>query len=146
MVATKQQNQISPIPAGRYWISVLGEHNIRDFDHWIKDMAGGVRVEHSSLDQDAKPIHLFVIFRVPEGRAPFLNGAMFGAPNHAPPEVQSVQDVEQSPIILEPAEQISDFFGGLADAAAETAKAAAGGLGSAAGLGLLALAFLALKK
>jgi hypothetical protein len=146
MVATKQQNQISPIPPGRYWISVLGPENIRDFDQWIRDMVGGVRVEMSSLDKEAKPIRLFVIFNVPPGRAPFLNGALFGLPNFAPAEVQSSQDVEQAPIVLEPAEQISDFFGGLADTAAETAKAAAGGLGSAAGLGLLALAFLAFKK
>lgn len=127
------QREVSPIPAGRYWISVLGPANIRDFDQWVRDMQGGIQIEASSLDVDARPEHLFVIFRVPPGRAPFLNAALFGFPSHAPPNVQSVQDVEQAPIIKGPIEQIEDFGRGLVDEAKGTATLFA--------LGLLALAF-----
>lgn len=126
------QRDVSPIPAGRYWLTVLGP-NIPDFDQWVRDMQGGVRVEASSLDLDASPVHLFVIFNVPPGRAPFLNAPLFGFPNHAPPNVQSVQDVEQAPIIKGPIEELEDFGRGLVDDAKSTA--------TLFGLGLLALAF-----
>lgn len=106
------QRNVSPIPPGRYWITVLGEANMREFSAWVSDMAGAVVVESSSLDQSklpgffgtqdpfgrhTGPPALFTIFRVPEGRAPFLNALAFGFPNNAPPDVQTVRDVEQSP-------------------------------------------------
>ena len=91
------QRQVSPIPAGRYWILVNGPGNIADFDAWIRDMQGAVRVETSSLGRRGKDSVAFIIFRVPEGRAPFLNAAQFGFPNVAGPEVQSAQDVVQRP-------------------------------------------------
>lgn len=89
------QREVSPIPPGRYWIMVLGRDSMADFDAWIRDMHGAVRIETSSLDQQANPPAQFVIFNVPEGRMPFLNAHQFGFPSFAPPNVQSVQDVEQ---------------------------------------------------
>lgn len=91
------QRQVSPIPAGRYWILVNGPGNIADFDAWIRDMQGAVRVETSSLGRRGADSVAFIIFNVPVGRAPFLNAAQFGFPNVAGPEVQSVQDVVQRP-------------------------------------------------
>ena len=91
------QRQVSPIPAGRYWILVNGPGNIADFDAWIRDMQGAVRVETSSLGRRGADSVAFIIFNVPAGRAPFLNAAQFGFPNVAGPEVQSVQDVVQRP-------------------------------------------------
>ena len=91
------QRQVSPIPEGRYWILVNGPGNIADFDAWIRDMQGAVRVETSSLGRRGSDSVAFIIFRVPAGRAPFLNAAQFGFPNVAGPEVQSVQDVVQRP-------------------------------------------------
>ena len=100
------QRQVSPIPPGRYWITVLGD-NIREFDSWVADMAGAVVLESSSLDRaelphdpfgrHTGPPAQFVIFRVPEGRAPFLNAIQFGFPSLAPPNVKDVRDVEQTP-------------------------------------------------
>jgi len=94
-----QQTEVSPIPAGRYWITVLGRDNMADFDAWIRDMHGAVKIEASSLDQEANPPVQFVIFNVPAGRMPFLNAHQFGFPSFAPPNVTSIQDVEQSPIV-----------------------------------------------
>jgi hypothetical protein len=91
--ASKMQRQVSPIPPGRYWILVNGPANIADFDSWISDMLGAVRVETTSLGKRGSASVQFVIFNVPAGRAPFLNAAQFGFPNFAGPEIQSVQDV-----------------------------------------------------
>jgi hypothetical protein len=96
MVATHQVRQVSPIPPGRYWLTVLGD-NRQDFVQWVHDMAGAVRTTTTEEDLSATPPSLFVIFEVPPGRAPFLNAAQFGFPNDAPPGVHSSQDVEQVP-------------------------------------------------
>lgn len=94
------QRQVSPIPEGRYWLMVSGPLNVSDFDAWTRDMSGAVVVESSELSQDGGS--LFVIFRVPAGRAPFLDSAKFGFPNDAPPSVRTAQDVEQVPHAPEP--------------------------------------------
>lgn len=94
-----EQREVSPIPPGRYWITVLGRDNMADFDAWIRDMHGAVRIEAASLDQQADPPVQFVIFNVPAGRMPFLNPHQFGFPSFAPPNVTSIQDVEQSPVV-----------------------------------------------
>lgn len=88
--------EVSPIPPGRYWICVLGTDKQRAFDDWIRDMRGAVQVEATSLN-DEDPSTEFVIFRVPQDRSPFLNAWEFGYPNTAPPEVTSLEDVEQRP-------------------------------------------------
>jgi hypothetical protein len=91
------QRQVSPIPPGRYWILVNGPGNIADFDNWLRDMAGAARVETTSLARRGSASAQFIIFRVPDGRAPFLNAEQFGFPNVAGPEIQSVQDVIDRP-------------------------------------------------
>lgn len=77
----------------------MGRDNMADFDAWIRDMHGAVKIEASSLDQEANPPVQFVIFNVPAGRMPFLNPHQFGFPSFAPPNVTSIQDVEQSPVV-----------------------------------------------
>lgn len=115
-----QQREVSPIPPGRYWITVLGRGNMADFDAWIRDMHGAVQIEAASLDQQANPPVQFLIFNVPPGRQPFLNAHQFGFPSFAPPNVTSIQDVEQSPPVpgtLDRLEQVADRaaeFGGQA--------------------------------
>lgn len=94
-VATKLVREVSPLAPGRYWIFLNSPVDVRDWDQWVRDMAGAVRVESSTGD----PRSLFVIFNVPPGRAPFLNAAQFGFPNTAPPEVTHPQDVVQAPIV-----------------------------------------------
>jgi hypothetical protein len=96
MATSHMVRDVSPIPPGRYWICVLGSEKQRDFDLWIRDMRGAVQVETSSMNEET-PSTEFVIFRVPEGRYPFLDASWFGFPNTAPPEITSLQDVEQSP-------------------------------------------------
>lgn len=86
--------EVSPIPPGRYWICLLGSEKQRDFDGWVRDMRGAIQVEASSMN-DQVPSTEFVIFRVPEGRSPFLDAVYFGYPNTAGPEVTSLEDVEQ---------------------------------------------------
>lgn len=100
MVATHQVREVSPIPPGRYWILVTGAANVHDFDTWVRDMAGAVKVETSETAPEARSV--FVIFRVPEGRSPFLSAPQFGFPNNAPPEVHSADDVESVPDISSP--------------------------------------------
>lgn len=127
-----EQREVSPIPPGRYWITVLGRDNMADFDAWIRDMHGAVRIEASSLDQEANPPVQFVIFNVPAGRMPFLNAHQFGFPSFAPPNVTSIQDVEQSPVVpgaLDRLEQVASKAGEVASEAV-----------------LLVLAFLLLSK
>lgn len=120
MVATQMVREVSPIPPGRYWITVQGRENIADFDAWLRDMHGAVRVETASLDQSGPQPVQFLIFNVPAGRMPFLNEFQFGYPNTAPPEVTNIQDVEQSPIVPGPLERIHAF----GDAAVADAKLA----------------------
>lgn len=91
------QRQVSPIPPGRYWILVNGPDAIRDFDAWLRDMAGAARVETTSLGKRGSASVEFIIFNVPEGRAPFLNAEQFGFPNFAGPEITNVQDVIDRP-------------------------------------------------
>jgi hypothetical protein len=96
-MASKIQREVSPIPPGRYWILVNGPANIADFDQWLRDMAGAARVETTSLLQRGAQSSQFVIFNVPEGRAPFLSALQFGFPNFAGPEIRSAQDVTDRP-------------------------------------------------
>ena len=104
LTSMAMQRQVSPIPPGRYWITVVGPENIADFDQWLRDMAGAVRVETSQQTKRGSASAGFVIFVVPEGRQPFLNPAQFGFPNFAGPEIHSVEDVigrpqeEQDPL------------------------------------------------
>lgn len=93
-VKTQMVRDVSPLAPGRYWLRVLGDDNVKDFGHWVRDMAGGVRVESSEEDTTSTPRQLFVIFTVPAGRQPFLNAAQFGFPNTAPPDVHSSADVD----------------------------------------------------
>jgi hypothetical protein len=88
--------EVSPIPAGRYWMVILGTDKQRDFDLWVKEMGGAVRIESTSLN-DENPSTEFVIFTVPQDRFPFLNADYFGFPNTAAPNVTQLADVEQSP-------------------------------------------------
>lgn len=87
--------EVSPIPPGRYWICVLGKEKQADFASWVQDMRGAVQIESASLN-DEEPSTEFVIFRVPDGRYPFLNSWEFGFPNTAPAWVTSLQDVEKT--------------------------------------------------
>jgi hypothetical protein len=98
--------EVSPLAPGRYWLRVLGDENVKDFGSWVRDMAGGVRVEQSEEDTNSSPRQLFAIFSVPAGRQPFLNAAQFGFPNTAPPEVHSSADVD-------PDSAPVPFFGGI---------------------------------
>lgn len=117
------QREVSPIPPGRYWILVSGPGNIADFDAWIRDMQGGVRVETSSLNQRGSASFAFIIFNVPEGRFPFLNAAQFGFPNFAGPEITNAQDVVQRPDPeLDPLDRIPDPLEAAKNAAKDAAK------------------------
>lgn len=123
MAASKMQREVSPIPPGRYWILVSGPDNIADFDAWIRDMQGAVRVETASLNQRGSASVAFIIFRVPEGRFPFLNALQFGFPNFAGPEITSAQDVTQRPDPeLDPLDRIPDPLDAAKNAAKDAAK------------------------
>ena len=103
------QRQVSPIPPGRYWIIVNNPGNIADFDSWLRDMQGGVRVETTSLDRRGSASSQFIIFNVPEGRSPFLSAVQFGFPNIAGPEIRSREDVIQRPDpIMDPLDRLPD--------------------------------------
>jgi hypothetical protein len=95
MVATKQVREVSPLPVGRYWVTLSTPQLIAEFDAWIGDMGGAAAVEASELA--ANGASQFVIFKVPPGRAPFFDAPRFGFPNTAPPEVRFASDVEQAP-------------------------------------------------
>jgi hypothetical protein len=116
------QREVSPIPPGRYWIIVNGP-SIADFDAWLRDMRGSVRVETVSLDSSKRgQASQFIIFRVPEGRFPFLNAVQFGFPSFAGPEITSVQDVVQLPVEKNPEDVAVDVI----RKAGETAESLAG--------------------
>lgn len=116
------QREVSPIPPGRYWIIVNGP-SIADFDAWLRDMRGGVQVETVSLDASKRgQASQFIIFRVPEGRMPFLNAVQFGFPSFAGPEITSVQDVVQLPVEKNPEDVAVDVI----RRAGETAESLAG--------------------
>lgn len=117
------QRQVSPIPPGRYWIFVNGRENIADFDKWIREMEGAVVVEAAELDQEMSPPSQFIVFRVPEGRSPFLNAAQFGFPSFAPDGFVTSQDVTSAPRHKHPLDQAVD----VVQKAGDTAEKAAGG-------------------
>lgn len=120
------QRQVSPIPPGRYWLFINGPENIADFDAWLRDMAGAARVETTSLGKRGSDSVEFVIFNVPEGRAPFLNALQFGFPNFAGPEIRSVQDVVQRPDqVPDPLDQIDPRLDDVTKFAKEKAEQAA---------------------
>lgn len=98
-------------------------------------MSGAVRVVSTELDRSGPKPVLFVVFVVPEGRAPFLNALQFGFPEFAAPDVTSRSQVEQSPPVKDPVQRATE----LVDKAAE-------GVGFGAGLALLALVLFALRK
>jgi hypothetical protein len=126
------QREVSPIPPGRYWI-IVESQNIRDFDSWLRDMQGGVRIETASLDARAgHKASQFLIFNVPAGRMPFLNPQQFGFPSLAPPEVKSREDVIQNEQQPNPEDLLAD-----------SARRAAGAVGDFAGLALLLLLVVA---
>lgn len=129
------QREVSPIPPGRYWILVEGR-DIRDFDDWLRDMHGAAQVEAASLDAATRgQVSQFIIFRVPEGRMPFLNALQFGFPSFAPPSITSRDDVIQSERRKNPVDAAADAIakGG------ESLEKAAEGFG-----GLLVVALLLL--
>lgn len=132
-VKTGIQREVSPIPPGRYWI-LVSSPNILDFTQWLKDMHGAVRVEASSLDQTRGRANEFVIFRVPEGRAPFLNALQFGFPNFAPPEVTQRGDVVENDLNKDPDDRAVDIINKGLDAGES--------LASGGGLLLLLLALV----
>ena len=131
-VPTQIVRQVSPIPPGRYWITIQGKGQIADFDRWLREMQGAAVVQNSELDQSGSRPVAFVVFEVPPGRMPFLNAEEFGFPNTAPAGVTSRQDVEQSPIIQTDPLQIVQH---IADDAIDDAKKV--------GLALLFLALVA---
>ena len=90
------QRNVSPIPPGRYWLTVLGD-NRDDFTDWVRDMEGAVVTTTTEEDLTADPPWLFVIFVVPPDRAPFFDAGRFGFPNIAPASINSHQDAEQAP-------------------------------------------------
>jgi hypothetical protein len=136
------QREVSPIPPGRYWILVEAD-NLRDFDDWLRDMHGAAQVEATStsrastrLDQmqGVRP-STFVIFRVPQGRMPFLNALQFGFPSFAPPNITSRDDVIQNDQKMDPTDVVVD----VVKKVEEGAQKAAEGFG-----GLLVVALLLL--
>lgn len=116
-------------------MTIQGRDEIQDFVAWIREMSGAVRVVSTETDTSGPKPVLFVVFVVPEGRAPFLNALQFGFPEHAPENVTSRQQVEQSPPVQSPIER-----------ATELANKAAEGAGSVAGLAVLLLLLLAWGK
>ena len=132
------QREVSPIPPGRYWI-IVESQNIRDFDTWLRDMQGAVRIEAASLDAPAgQKASQFLIFNVPQGRMPFLNAQQFGFPNFAPPSITTREDAIQN-----------DQQPNPEDLLANSVRTAAGAVGDFAGLALLLLLVLgagALKR
>lgn len=121
------QRQVEPIPPGRYWI-LVESRDIRDFDDWLRDMHGAARVEVAELDTTpGQPAHQFIIFRVPEGRMPFLNPHQFGYPSFAPASVTSKQDVVQNELSKHPVDVAVDVIQ-KAGASAEKAAEGFGGL------------------
>lgn len=130
------QRQVSPIPPGRYWILVEGP-DIRDFDDWLRDMHGAAVVESVSLDAPAgQRASQFIIFRVPEGRQPFLNAVQFGFPSFAPPSITTRGDVVANELHKNPEDVAVDVI----RKAGKAAENAAEGFGGLLVVGLLLLA------
>jgi hypothetical protein len=130
------QREVSPIPPGRYWILVEGR-DIRDFDDWLRDMHGAAKVETASLDSATRgDVSQFIIFRVPEGRMPFLNAFQFGFPSFAPPNITARGDVIQNELHKNPEDVAVDI---IRKAGAGIEKAAEG-FGGLLVVGLLLLA------
>jgi len=102
-------------------MNVIGKENIQDFIAWIQDMGKSVFIETTSLDNTQTPVEdflagghnptrLFVIFTVPEGKAPFLDSRTFGFPTHAPIEIQDESDTVQRPDVDSGTEGIIDII------------------------------------
>lgn len=141
----RQQRQTEPVPPGRYWNDFNGPQ-VKLFDQWIRDMDGAAVVEHEEREErnlDASALFsstvpfLFVIWTVPEGRAPFYPKQL-GFPNFAPNgEVHRKADI----IDLGPESTLTDVARDQFPAIDQVPEAARS-LG--AGIGLAALAVIVL--
>lgn len=112
-MAKLKDERRQPIPPGRYFMNVIGAENIKDFARDVKEQEGAIVVESSELDNTETPLEnvltngvnpssLFVIFKVPEGRAPFLNQQKYGFPTIAPVNVKTRDDTEKFPPVEPP--------------------------------------------
>lgn len=142
------ERNVSPLPPGRYWIVTTSREQANDFRQWARDMAGAVEIELAEIIPTGNfPTtgHVFFIFTVPPGRAPFLNAVEFGFPNVAPPSIREHEDIRSpTDVSLDPRTDVID-------PAVEAARAAANAAGNVATkaaipLALLILLFLALSS
>lgn len=107
MATTKMQRQVSPLPAGRYWVAVSREKE-PDFLAWVADMQGGARI----ISSQGRGGSVFVLFEVPQGRSPFFNVAAFGYPNFAPagpPDQVMTAIVDSADLPLDATDQLSNL-------------------------------------
>ena len=97
----------NPLPAGRYWVFRVGARQIVDFDAWLKKNRPIVRLVATDLDTGGgEPQNSFNVFEVLRDDEVMWEGP--GLPDRSPPHVTSRQDVEKAPVVLEPAEQVTE--------------------------------------
>lgn len=111
----------NPLPKGRYWVFRVGARQIVDFDAWLKKNRPLVKLVATDLDtQGAEPQNSFNVFEVAVDNEVVWEGP--GLPDRSPPHVTSRQDVENAPVVLEPAEQVTEAGRKVADAVTRGAE------------------------
>lgn len=100
------------LPEGRYAVTLLGNLQIERFDEWLRRHRDFVSPRSSDLDQEAKPVSAFIVFDVDVSDVVRWEGPGFPTivESGTTGPIPSREDFEQTPEVLEPAEQLSSFF------------------------------------
>lgn len=131
----------NPLPVGKYWVVITGKDAINQFNIWLDASAatGSLRVDSTQVlsqsgiirkpadlltllipvwgvtlaaSRASDPDQVFYVFSVLNPNQVVWIVA-FGLPSKAAPDVQSVDDVEQAPVVEDPLKTISNAIGSI---------------------------------
>ncbi len=90
-----------PIPAGRYWVDLVGKEAGISFDIWRR-MYPSISVEETEGDTTVDPFQAFVIFTLSKPTERWSKTPGLGYPNTAGPEIHSKADAYRVPVVENP--------------------------------------------
>lgn len=130
---SNEVERANPLPVGKYWVVITGKDQITQFDIWLDANVkiGALRVDSTQMlsktpttssqlalllipvwgaivaaSRASDPDQEFVVFTVVQPNQVFWIDT-FGLPSKSDPEVQSVSDVEQAPVVKSPIDDIT---------------------------------------
>lgn len=141
MAKVNDVERANPLPPGKYWVVITGKDSINQFNIWLDASAatGSLKVDSTQvLSQSGvikkpadllsllipiwgvtlaasranDPDQVFYVFTVNQPNQVVWIVA-FGLPSHAAADTQTVDDVEQAPVVDDPLQTVSNLFGNI---------------------------------